>query len=45
MGMIAFATAGMSIPTLLDVAAFGPLWVAAALVVNAREARAARIAP
>lgn len=34
MGIIGFSVAGISIPTLLDVAAFGPLWVMIALVVN-----------
>jgi len=34
LGMIGFAVAGVSIPTLLDVAAFGPLWVMAAMVAN-----------
>ncbi len=38
MGFTGFALAGMSLPALLDVSAFAPLWVAAALAVNAGEA-------
>jgi hypothetical protein len=41
MGLIGFAVAGISIPTILDVAAFGPLWVMAALLVNTKDARPA----
>jgi len=43
MGCAAFGLAGMSLPALLDVSAFAPLWVAAALAVNAREAAAAGV--
>jgi hypothetical protein len=45
MAFPAFAMAGMSIPTILDVAAFGPLWFMAAVVVNARETSAAERGP
>jgi hypothetical protein len=37
MGFIGFSVAGMSIPTLLEVVAFGPLWVMAALLVNRHD--------
>jgi hypothetical protein len=39
LGIIGFSVAGMSIPTLIDVAAFGPLWVMAGLAVNRGERR------
>jgi hypothetical protein len=38
------AVSGLSLPVLLDVGAFGPLWVIAALTVNALERRAAEVA-
>ncbi|MDZ4804166.1 MAG: O-antigen ligase family protein [Candidatus Eisenbacteria bacterium] len=34
LGLIGFSVAGISIPTLLDAAAFGPVWFMAAVVVN-----------
>jgi hypothetical protein len=37
MGIIGFSMAGVSIPTLMDVSAFGILWVVVALVVNQHD--------
>lgn len=44
LGLTGFAVSGLSLPVLLDVGAFGPLWVIAALTVNALERRAAEVA-
>lgn len=44
LGLVGFAVSGLSLPVLLDVGAFGPLWVIAALSVNALERRAAEAA-
>jgi hypothetical protein len=38
LGVVGFSVGGMSLPALLDVSSFGPLWVALALVANAAEA-------
>ena len=37
LGLIGFSVAGVSLPTLPDVAPFGPLWVMTALVLNTRD--------
>lgn len=39
LGVVGFSVGGMSLPALLDVSSFGPLWVVFALVANATEQR------
>jgi hypothetical protein len=39
LGVVGFSVGGMSLPALLDVSSFGPLWVVFALLANVSESR------